>query len=305
MNFAIRDDDLNFFYTPKFIEENIKDIWDICPISMSVVPFIKGNWIENTKILEDLGPDNISKEIINKIKEDDVIYDIAENKELVKYIKEKISEKKVYLTIHAIHHRNEDEKLPNIGKNFPIGAEFYTNRDLTSKLSDSVSHLEKIFEQKISVFTPPQNAYSEKGLEAIVNNNLNICGYLPLNKKAILSSVKMLGIINFCKVLFFKLSLINQRKIPFPKCVKVDKIKIMDHRSLQPGTDVEELYRDFDYTYNNGWDFVLSTHSYGFNIKMQESEKTMGEILKEFLLYVKKKNNVEFVTINKIFEENK
>ena len=76
MKFAIRDDDLNYFYTPKFIEENIKDIWDICPISMSAVHFIKGNWLENTKILEDLGPNNVSKDIIKKIQDDKQIYDI-------------------------------------------------------------------------------------------------------------------------------------------------------------------------------------------------------------------------------------
>ena len=68
MNFAIRDDDLNYFYSADFIENNIKDIWDICPISMSVVPFIKGNWIENTKVLESLGPNNVTEEIIEKIK---------------------------------------------------------------------------------------------------------------------------------------------------------------------------------------------------------------------------------------------
>jgi hypothetical protein len=38
--------------------------------------------------------------------------------ELVSYIKNKIDENKVYLTIHAIHHRNEDKKLPEFENNF-------------------------------------------------------------------------------------------------------------------------------------------------------------------------------------------
>jgi hypothetical protein len=63
MKFAIRDDDLNYFFNPEVIENNYRDIWDICSISMSVVPFIKGNrpyWLEY-----ELGI--ISKEMINEL----------------------------------------------------------------------------------------------------------------------------------------------------------------------------------------------------------------------------------------------
>ena len=36
---------------------------------------------------------------------------------------------------------------------------------------------------------------------------------------------------------------------------------------------------------------------------MNNSEKNMGEVLKEFLEYVKRKDNVNFVSLNKIFEK--
>ena len=299
MKFAIRDDDLNYFYTPKFIEENIKNIWNICPISMSAVPFIKGNWLENTKILEDLGPSNVSKDIIKKIQDDNQIYDVADNQELVSYIKNKIDEKKIYLTIHAIHHRNEDDILPEVRNNFSIGAEFYTDRDLTYDLKGAVEHLEETFGQKITVFTPPQNLYSKKGFEAIINNKLNMCAYLP-SIKDILNSISMIGLGNYLK--WFKFKLENRgRRTPYPYVLKTSKTQIIDHRSLQPGTNIEELYKDFEYVYSKGGNFVLSTHSYGFNHKMQGSDKTMGEVLKEFLLYVQKKDNIEFVSINNLF----
>lgn len=299
MKFAIRDDDLNYFYTPKFIEENIKDIWDICPISMSAVPFIKGKWLENTKILEDLGPNNVSKDIIKNIQDDNQIYDIADNQELVSYIKNKINEKKIYLTIHAIHHRNEDEKLPEFENNFPIGAEFYTDRDLTYDLKGAIEHLEEIFCQKITVFTPPQNLYSKKGFEAIVSNNLNMCAYLP-SVKDIWNSISIIGIINYLKLFNFKLENIGKRT-PYPYLLQISKVQIIDHKSLQPRTDIDELYQSFEYVYSKDGNFVLSTHSYGFNHKMQGSDKTMGEVLKEFLLYAQKKDNVEFVSINNLF----
>jgi hypothetical protein len=304
MKFAIRDDDLNYFYTPQFIEENIKDIWDICPISMSAVPFIKGAWLENTKILEDLGPNNVSKDIIKKIQEDNQIYDISDNQELVSCIKNKIDEKRVYLTIHAIHHRNEDEQLPKFENNFPIGAEFYTDRDLTYDLKNAIEHLEEAFGQKITIFTPPQNIYSKRGLQSIISNNLNMCAYLP-SVKNVWDSIGMIGVANYLKLLKFKIE--NRGKsVPYPYVLKSSAIQIMNHRSLQPGTNIGGLYKDFEFVYSQGGDFVLSTHSYGFNYKMQGSDKTIGEVLKEFLLYAQKKKNVEFVTLDKIFEgENK
>ena len=303
MRFAIRDDDLNYFYSEDMIEENIKDIWDICPISMSAVPFIKGNWPKNTKILEDLGPGNVSSNILNNMINDNKVYDIAKNKNLVKYIKEKIIEGKVYITIHAIHHRNEDDVSPQVGKNFAIGAEFYTNRDLTKELSKAVKHLEKIFEQKIEVFTPPQNLYSEKGFEAVIANYLNFCAYPPSVKNNIFQSIKILGVNGYLKILFHKFTQRDNKKTPYPKLLKINGALLMDHVSLQLGSSIDDLYKAFDSTYSKGGDFVLSTHSYGFNYKMMESDETMGEVLKTFLEYVSKKEDVEFVTLNKLFEK--
>ena len=66
-----------------------------------------------------------------------------------------------------------------------------------------------------------------------------------------------------------------------------------------------KLYESFDYVYSKNGNFVLSTHSYGFNHKMVGKDQTMGDALKKFLLYVKKKNMVEFVPVNQIFEESK
>tara|TARA_Y100001970_G_scaffold107560_1_gene134486 strand:+ start:7057 stop:8046 length:990 start_codon:yes stop_codon:yes gene_type:complete len=305
MKFAIRDDDLNFFYTPRMIENNIRDIWDICPISMSVIPFVKGNWIENTKMLESLGPKNISGNIIKNIKQDNEIYDIAKNSELVLYIKNQIENKRVYLTVHAIHHRNEDENLPQLNNNFSIGAEFYTNLDLTTQLKKSVEHLEDTFGQKISVFTPPQNMYSQKGFNAISSNLLNICCYPLQLKKDFFKYIKMYGFANVVKLINHRLNSKNFCHAPYPYVINTPTISIIDHKSLQPGTNINKLYESFDYVYSKNGNFVLSTHSYGFNHKMVGKDQTMGDALKKFLLYVKKKNMVEFVPVNQIFEESK
>ena len=70
MKFALRDDDLNFFFNVSDIEKWYKNIWNICPVSMSAIPFVKGNWKINTNLLEKLGPNNIDDNVYLKIKSD-------------------------------------------------------------------------------------------------------------------------------------------------------------------------------------------------------------------------------------------
>lgn len=302
MKFALRDDDLNYFYSPSMIEENIGDIWDICPISMSVIPFVIGNWEENTRRLETFEPGNVSEDLVRLILDDTKIYDIAANQELVTYITEKMAERRVYLTLHGVHHRNSDPILPEFKNNYAIGAEFFTSQDLTLKVIQAKFYLEKTFGQDFEVFTPPQNLYNYTGFKAIENSGLNICGYLPSVRNHISESIKILGSSNYLKLLFHKLVNRNNSKIPFGGYMSCGRSKIIEHWALQPGSDINQLYSDFDKIYNAGFDFVLSTHSYGFKNKMTDSESLMGEVLRDFLVYASHKKDIQFVTLNKLFE---
>ena len=64
MKFVIRDDDLNFFFDPIDIEKNFRDIWDICPISMSVIPFVKGDWKKQIAHFEGISPGVINEDVL-------------------------------------------------------------------------------------------------------------------------------------------------------------------------------------------------------------------------------------------------
>ena len=301
MKFALRDDDLNYFYSPTMIENNIDDIWDICPVSMSVIPFVIGNWEENIKLLDDSKPGNVSKEIIQRILADGVIYDIAKNPELVDYIKCKMSEGRVYLTLHGVHHRNSDAFLPEFKNNYSIGAEFFTLRDLSGSLIRAKSHIEEIFNQKVEVFTPPQNLYNYIGFKAIESCDLNMCAYLPSAKKDIKETIRIIGFRNYFNLVYHKLSNNRSRRVPYGKYMSCGRTKIIEHWALQPGTNIDALYADFNKVYTGGGDFVLSTHSYGFKKRMNGSKHLMGEVLREFLIYASKKNNIKFVALNEMF----
>jgi len=297
MKLAIRDDDLNFFFNPEEIENNYKDIWDICPISMSVIPFIKGNWPQYVKDAKEKGPGNLSQKDIIKILADNCVYPIGDNIELVDFIRKKIQENKVYLTFHAIHHRNEDNIIPHFSNNFGIGAEFYTSRDLTKPLSSAIKYIEKTFNQPIKVFTPPQNLLNSNGIKAIMNNHLAICCDFPRIKD--ISTLKLFGLTNYLKYAFFK---IKHNFISYPFVISNNSYKIIGHHRLQPGSNIEELYSAFKNNYNQNGLFVVSTHSNGFNYKMENYDKTMGDTLKEFIFHTTKYPNIQFVTLNQIFK---
>ena len=98
MKIAIRDDDINYFYKSKVIKNNYKDVDDNVPITLCVIPYVKGNWIENTNILEELGPLSIPTSIIKKIRSDKKIYEIDKNEELIEYLKIEIVVQRKQLT---------------------------------------------------------------------------------------------------------------------------------------------------------------------------------------------------------------
>ena len=296
MKFALRDDDLNYFFNPKDIDIWYRNIWDICPVSMSSIAFLKGNWKKNTPLLERLGSSNIDVLTLSKIMKDTTIYKVGDNKELVKFVNKKISEGKIHITMHGVQHRNGDSKLPVVSNNFSIGAEFFTDRDLSEDVKSAKEYLEKVFCQTISVFTPPQNLLSYKGISAITSNKLFICGDLPTLRNY--RTVRLIGLSNFLKYLYFRLK--NKTNIyPFP--LKNKELEFITHFRLQPGTNLKLLYKKFDEVHKFNGNFVLSTHSYAFEHKMKYTNQTMQFELEKFMNYCKNKESVSFVSLNKIF----
>jgi hypothetical protein len=79
MRFAIRDDDVNYHFSVKFLADCLNGITEVCPITLAVVPWFKGNWREKLSLLERLGAEGINEGVIAKIKSDDKIYRRGDN----------------------------------------------------------------------------------------------------------------------------------------------------------------------------------------------------------------------------------
>jgi hypothetical protein len=299
MKFVIRDDDLNYFFDPIDIEKNFRDIWDICPISMSVIPFVKGDWKKQIAHFEGISPGVINEDVLKSIQSNNTIFPISDNNELTKFVNKEIKRNRIHITIHGIHHRNEDPEVPQLHSNYGIGAEFFTSRDLYGPLKAAIIYLEKTFNQPIKVFTPPQNLLSLNGIKAVNKAGLAICGNFPIFKQ--FSTFRLFGFFNYFKYAVFKICF--KFKI-YPFVLLNKEFRFVGHHSLQPGTNINNLYDAFEKNYHlPNSVFIISTHSYAFNLKMNNSEKKMGEVLKEFVDYAAKKTNVHFVTMNEIFDE--
>lgn len=294
MRFAIRDDDTNFFTTPKDIEACYKDIWDYIPPSLCLISKVKGKW--------DYWVHQIYKDKQNTDwnawKADDEVYPIEQNKALIKFLRTRIKEGKIDIGFHAKHHRNEDPAgLQEMSNNYVRGAEFYTSRDLTNMIRQEVNHLSSLLDYDISIFTPPQNLLSMSGYHAVLGAGLNLCGGgIPFYKK----QKDSVGIRNIRKQLQFKL--LHKGK-DYPRALRFnDHNEISHHYPLQPETELKTLIKAFEHVRSFDGDFVLSTHYVEFDYPMTyDRKRTMKNILEEFLNYTSK-YNVQYISLTELLK---
>lgn len=291
MKFIIRDDDVSYHFQPEQLEKWYDGIIDICPISICIPPFIKGNFFDGIYRLDH----NIKRS--REVWLADESYKIGDNKELVEYLKDLIGQGKASIGLHGIRHRNEEEisKIPMKG-NYITGAEFLTQIDYTDSLSEAKEYLEKIFDIKINYFTPPQNLINSKGLEAVVNNNLSLCTDL-VGTHDWKKWLRFYGFLNTMIMAYYKK--FKHHRYPF---VIEHKVKFIDHTRLQPGKNIEQIKQEFDFVRSKNGVFVLSTHCYGFDYKMEHYDMTMKEALIDILKYTQQFDDVEYTTLYELFK---
>ncbi len=298
MLFAIRDDDVNFFTQPNELEAAYKNYWEVAPPTFSLISHVKGNWKHWTQEFYRLRGDVD----LAALRLDEKIYPLADNGSLVKFLNEQLRGKKLGVSFHAIHHRNEDAQLPPYRENnYVQGAEFFTSRNLSEPLKNAVGYLHKYLDTKINVFTPPQNLLSLKGYHAVIHQRLSVIGAgIPFWKKELSPN----GLANMAKVASFKLSNPN-KDFPFALHFK-NHSEVIHHYPLHPTTTVESLIDKFNHVNKFNGDFILSTHYHEFNEPLvYDSTRTMKDVFKNFMDFVLRKPNVNFCTLNEMCTESK
>jgi len=294
MRFAIRDDDTNFYTSPEEISAVYSDYWDTIPPTLSVITHVKGNW----KFWLSEMYSHRQKMDWQAWRKDDKVFEIGNNDRLINFLKEKLREGKIDVSIHAVHHRNEDTVLPKARENNYInGAEFYTSRDLTNFLRNGVNYLSALVGKPIMVFTPPQNLLSGKGYQAVVSNKLSVVGGgISFWRKEVTT---VHGLRNFAKQFLYKITQPSE-DYPFALYFK-NHSEVIHHYPLHPTTQVQDLIKAFDFVKSKNGDFVLSTHYHEFDEPLTYNKSlTMRQVFKEFMNYVMESTDVHFCSLNEM-----
>lgn len=139
--FVIRDDDPNYFTDPSELESAYADLPDDIPVSYAVVPFHGCTH---------------SPAIPEEHWSGDTEYPLAENEELVTYLREGLCRGDLDVMLHGYNHVYYDD-----------GPEFVAGDGLRGRIRRGREHLELLLDTEISVFVPPNNSFSRDGLNAV------------------------------------------------------------------------------------------------------------------------------------------
>jgi len=150
--FAIRDDDVSYFTQPWMLEVVYGEAWKRgFKVSLAVIPYVKA-----TKLR--LVPPHLRK--------NEKYFSIAENKELISYLKEKIAMGCVDVIQHGYSHERKGDK-----------AEFAVNdySKLKKKLKEGNAILRDALNRNVTVFAAPHERISRAAMKSLCENKINLC----------------------------------------------------------------------------------------------------------------------------------
>jgi len=265
VNFVIRDDDTCYFTRPEQLTRVYSPFWDRMPISLAVVPFHAC-----TK----------SGNIPRKFWDGEDVFPVGENEALVAFLREQIERGRLSIMLHGYSH-----------KIYENGYEFEVGDNLSEKVREGKEYLERLFGVQIISFVAPHNALSKKGLQAVVENGLNLAGYFLFRpSKGALSAWNV--------VAYLRRRLLRWRSGTwdyYPFVLRFRHHAELPVRTLMPSTRLEDLYRYFEIARRYNGVFCLATHYWEANEHPQ-----MREVLWRFLDYVDRDAAVECRTADEI-----
>jgi predicted deacetylase len=269
MKVAIRDDDTCYFTDPAELERVYGDVWSRVPICLATVPLAIGypragipaeHWHSNEA------------------------FPIERNVKLTGALKTLVAQQKVTIALHGYTHQD-----------FPGGFEFQSAPDLERRVSDGLSYLSGTLGAPISIFVPPHNALSRRGLAAVGAAGLNILGSF-LSFRPSLRPWDWRTPVNWWRVRRFR-QLTGRSKTD--RLIYPHVLRYADHaefgcHSLVPGTTFDELKAAFDEARRAGGNFCLATHYW------EVSDEMKGVMLR-LLSYAASDRSVRFVPAEELF----
>ena len=269
MKFAIRDDDACYFTQPVSLERVYRDIWDRVPVCLATVPFAIG--------YERVG-------IPRQHWHSGEPFPLEQNGELVAALKGRLASRQVTVALHGYTHED-----------FHDGFEFQAAPDPERRIREGLQYLRELLQVQISVFVPPHNALSKRGLSAVAASDLNILGSF-LSFRPSLRAWDATTLANWWRVRRFRAATGRRKfdRFVYPHVLRYGRHAEFGCHSLIPGTTLEELVAGFEEARRAGGDFCLATHYW-------EVSETMKTVMLRLLDHAARYAEVRFVAAEELF----
>ncbi len=269
MKVALRDDDTCYFTAPEALERVYADVWDRVPVCLATVPFAIG--------YERIG---IPREHWHSGK----AFPLEDNRELVPFLKDRIARGRVTIALHGYTHQD-----------FPDGFEFQAAPDPQRRVQDGLAYLLRTLDAPLSVFVPPHNALSKRGLEAVSEAGLNLLGSF-LSFRPSMRQWDRHTLANWWRVRTYRRATGRRKTDAFvyPHVLRYRRHAEFGCHALIPGTTVETLVAGFEEARRAGGNFCLATHYW-------EVDAVLKDVLRRFLDHVAGVPDVTFVPAEALF----
>ena len=251
MKIALRDDDTCFFTSPETLERVYHDVWDRVPVCLATVPFAIG--YERKGIPKEHWTSGEA-------------FALDKNAALVPFLKSQLAAKRVSIALHGYTHQD-----------YPDGYEFQAAPDPERRVREGLAYLQSTLDASISVFVPPHNALSKRGLAAVSAAGLNLLGSF-LSFRPSMREWDGRTLQNWWRVRSYRSASGRSKhdQFVYPHVLRYSNHAEFGCHSLIPGTTVEGLMAGFEEAQRAGGDFCIATHYW-------EVDQTLKDVLLRFL----------------------
>jgi len=269
MKVAIRDDDTSYFTRPEELERVYHDVWDRVPVCLAIVPFAVG--YQRVGIPPEQWYSSES-------------FPLEGNPASVGCLRSLIADGHATTALHGYTHQD-----------FPDGYEFEAARDPERRVAEGLAHLNRVLLTSASIFVPPHNALSRRGLAAVSAAGLNILGsflsFRPSHRPWDSCTAR-----NWWRVARFRLRTGRTRQDSFvyPHVLRYRRHAEFGCHSLIPGTTADRLIAGFEEARRDGGDFCIATHYW-------EVDGAMKDVLLRVLDHAGRYNDVRLVRAEELF----
>lgn len=258
--FVIRDDDLCFFTDPEELQSVYGDIWQSFPVTFAAVPWQKGAFAGHVPL---------------KYWHTTDAFPIAENTDLVAFIRELISHDHVDIALHGIHHTYAIRR----NRMIPELTEFPGN--FRDELRRAKAYLDDVFGTDIDIFVPPSNTMSPRVASILISEGWSLLNWpgLRANTRPLFSwkhqSARLRRGLSFA---------LDKHDMTSP-LVWPARWELGGF-ALTPNTRLEQLKNALKHCVERGHPFVLATHYWEHaSLSPQAGIGSQYDLLRAFLDY--------------------